>query len=95
MDSALCSVHTVISWFYKLPVTVFCLEESLYGFCCLVVSDIEGTLVTFVLQFLIHFFERLDYCFICDVLGWDCKDVVCVVVICDEIELVAIQRYFW
>ena len=36
-----------------------------------------------------------DYGFICDVLDWDCKDVVCVVVICDEIVLVSIQRDCW
>ena len=71
LNSPLCGIYTVISWFYKLPVTVFCLEESLYGFCCLVVGDIEGRLVTFVLQFLKQLFERLDYGFICDVLDWD------------------------
>ena len=95
LDSLLCGIQTVISWFYKLPVTVFCLEESLYGFCCLVDGYIEGRLVTFVLQFLKHFCERLDYCFICDVLDWYRKDVVCVLVICDEIVLVAIQQDCW
>ena len=95
LDSPLRGVHTVISWFHKLPVTVFCLEESFYGLCCLVVGEIEVRLVTFVLWYLKQFFERLDYYFICDVLDWDRKDVVCVVVICDEIVLVAIQRDFW
>ena len=85
----------MINWFHKLPVTFFRLEESFYGFCYLVFGDIEGRLVTFVLHFLKHLFERLDYGFICDVLDWDRKDVVCVVVICDEIVLVAVQRDCW
>ena len=71
LDRPLRGVHTVISWFRKLPVTVFCLEVIFYGICCLVVGDIEGRIVTFVLQFLKHLFERLDYGFICDVLDWD------------------------
>ena len=39
-------------WFYKLPFTIFLLEEGLDRFGALVVGDVEGRFVSFVQLYL-------------------------------------------
>jgi len=83
-------IDSVICRFDKLPLAFLFCEVLFDGVGCLVVRNIELRLESLVVERVEHLFEAFNDGRIRLILNWDGEYVICILVICDKIVLVAI-----
>jgi len=83
-------IDSVIRWFDKLPLALLLCEVPFDGVGCLVVRDIEFWFGSLLFETGEHFFEAFNDGRIRLIFDRDDKYIICVIVICHKIILVAI-----
>ena len=78
--------------FHKLDAAVFGGEELFNGCTGLVVCDVEGRCVTLICECGVDLFECFEDGRVSGGSNRDCKDVVRIIVVCDEEVLFAVDR---
>ena len=95
LDDTFCYIHSVIVQWYKLPLTLLGLEEHPEGHSHLVISHINEGMVSFLNKDVEDVLEGVNDGLILDIWNGLRKNIIVVVIICDEEILVRVQQTQW
>ena len=91
LDVPFCRVDAVITRLDKVPLASLRFQEFLKGPCRLVVCDIKRGFVPSVFEFLKYLLECLYDGGVGYIFDWDGEDIICIIVVCHEIIVIAVD----